>query len=125
MMGKYKVGENPIRNFFGFFKISENKFIFFAVLLSFLFTSFAFADNIKFSYKGNTLFWEYNGKSNYLKLQLDHLNPPTINQDPIIRIQKQAKSGGKLWIFTKSKCWILHYSGNPETDWYIEDWYPL
>ena len=81
---------------------------------------------IAFWFKGNTLYWTTEeGKKpaiNFLQFQLDHKNPPTINQKDIktITITKD-----KVFVNTEDKYWILHYSDNLMIDWYVEDWRKL
>ena len=78
---------------------------------------------ITFWFKGNTLYWidtnhRNDSKYNWVTLQLDHKDNPTINQEPISSIKVTDK---EVFIIAGGKCWILHYEGNPQTDWYIEN----
>lgn len=86
---------------------------------------------ITFYFKGDTLYWKFDGSVKpeyYLRLQLDHNYPPTINTKPIKKIVKLMPVNGghidSLVIFTEDRYWILHYTNNPEDmlDWYVEDW---
>ena len=82
---------------------------------------------VAFWFRGNTLFWitdpmTVNSKASWSKLQFDHKDPPTINQEPIRSIKVTEK---EVFIIAGDKCWILHYEDLPEKDWYIEDPFPI
>ena len=73
---------------------------------------------VAFWFEGNTLWWiKEDCLRKFSQLQINHNNPPDINEKPIssIKIHKD-----KVFIISDGKCWILHYEGN-ESDWYIED----
>lgn len=104
------------------------KRLFLITVLFLMFTSFAFADNISFWFEGDTLYWANTktGKfepQNYLKFQLDHKNPPTINQETITSIKVTKK---EVFVIAGNKCWILNYNQDGRgLDWYVEDWFEL
>lgn len=77
---------------------------------------------IAFWYRDNALYWAVNGEykpSNYIEFQLDKNMSPTINYDPIKKIEVLDN---KVFVFTKDKYWILHFSGDPTWDWYVENY---
>lgn len=77
---------------------------------------------IAFWYKDNTLYWAKDGKYeafNYIEFQLDKAMPPTINYDPIRKIEVLDN---KVIVFTKDKYWILHCEGDSTWDWYVENY---
>ncbi len=105
----------------------KNKIILTLLLVLFS-VSFAFADNISFWFEGNTLYWidTETGKfkpENYLRFQLDHNNPPTINQEVITSIKVTKK---EVFVIAGDKCWILNYNQDERgLDWYVESWFSL
>ena len=87
--------------------------------------SSSYIPSVKFYYKDNILYWKINEENkpeNFVKLQLDHLDPPTINQDPIESIAMIGIT--TLRIYTRDKYWDLQFAGN-EIDWYMKDWKSL
>ena len=80
---------------------------------------------IAFWYKDNALYWAVNGEYkpfNYIEFQLDKNMPPTINHEPIKRIEVLDN---KVIVFTKEKYWILHCEGDSLLDWYVENYREL
>ena len=106
-------------------KLNKAFLILFFILL---FSGVSFADNITFWLKGNTLYWldTENRKpepENFLKFQLDHKDPPTINQEVITSIKVTKK---EVFVIAGNKCWILNYNQDGRgLDWYVEDWFEL
>ena len=87
------------------------------IILFLLISINAFA--VDFTFNKDTLYWNKN--KGWLKLQLDHKNPPTINTEDISGIEDNGEDTLLIWV--KNKLWILHYRGLPEKDWYVEDWF--
>ena len=79
--------------------------------------------DVKFHYKGDTLYWTIKGKStpfDWLRFQLNAENPPAINREPIEGIWPRANK--ELLIWSKHYAWVLHYAGDPMKDWNVDLW---
>ena len=73
---------------------------------------------LKFNYKGNTLYWGYGGKkeNHWLKFQLNNLIPPVISEENIEDIQVGVRS---VLVNTKSYVFEVNNTNMPESEWYV------